>query len=221
MATLVITCPDCKKQMKVPDTVRGKKVRCKSCEGVIAVPAGKAPDTRVTTPEAQAKMAKLSEEEEAKNPYGVTETSIAPRCPHCAYEIEPPDAMICLHCGYNMIKRQREKQIVAYQHTFFDWVLWLGPGILCLFAIGALTGFCLYYHYQLPYQMLSQKDADSLMADRMKAFEKDIDASAYLFHPGIELWVIVMCIWFGWRFLKFAFKRLILNYRPPEKLKVK
>ena len=59
-----------------------------------AVPAAKKPDTRVTTPEAQAKMAKLSEEEDARNPYGVTETSIAPRCPHCAYEIEPPDAAI-------------------------------------------------------------------------------------------------------------------------------
>ena len=221
MATLVITCPDCKKQMKVPDSVAGKKVRCKSCGGVIAVPAGKKPDTRVTTPEAQAKMAKLSEEEDARNPYGVTETSIAPRCPHCAYEIEPPDALICLHCGYNMVKRQREKQIVAFQHSSTDWLLWLGPGILALFGIGALVGFCWYYHNQLPYQMLNQKDADSLMADRMKAFEKDIDSSAYLFHPGIELWVIVVCIWFCWKFLRFAFKRLILNYRPPEKVKVK
>ena len=166
-------------------------------------------------------MAKLSEEEEAKNPYGVTETSIAPRCPHCAYEIEPPDALICLHCGYNMIKRQREKQIVAYESTFFDWLLWIGPGILALLGIGALAGLCLYYHYQLPYQMLNQKDAESLLADRMKAFEKDIDATAYLFHPGIELWVIVVCLWFCWKFLRFAFRRLILNYHPPEKLKVK
>jgi predicted Zn finger-like uncharacterized protein len=221
MATLLITCPDCKKQMKVPDSVQGKKVRCKSCGGVIPVPAGKKPDTRVTTPEAQAKMAKLSEEEEAKNPYVVTETSLAARCPHCAYEIEPPDALICLHCGYNMVKRTREKQIVAYESTFFDWLLWLGPGILALFAIGALVGVCLYYHYQLPYQMLNQKDVDSLMADRMKAFERDIDSTAYLFHPGIELWVVVVCIWFIWKFLRFAFKRLILNYRPPEKLKVK
>ena len=46
-----------------------------------------------------------------------------------------------------------------------DWLLWLGPGILAVFALGALVGFCFFYHYYLPYQMLSQKDADSLMGD--------------------------------------------------------
>src|SRR3954470_24296022 len=158
--TIVITCPDCKKQMKVPDTVRGKKVRCKECNGVIPVPAGRAPDTRVTTPEAQARMAKRSEEEEAKNPYGVTEVSLAPRCPHCAYELDPPDAAICLHCGYNMIQRRRVESKVTYDRTFMDWLMWLGPGILCLLGLGALIGLALYYHYSLPYQLMTQKDAD-------------------------------------------------------------
>jgi hypothetical protein len=219
--TLVITCPDCKKQMKVPDTVRGKKVRCKGCGGVVPVPAGRTPDTRVTTPEAQAKMAKLSEEEDAKNPYGVTETSLAPRCPHCAYEMDPPDATICLHCGYNMIKRQRVESKFTYERTFFDWLIWLGPGILALVGIGVLAGLCLYYHYQLPYQMLTQKEADDLMADRMAAFEKGIDATGYLFHPGIELWVFVVAIALMWKCLRFAYRRLVVNYMPPEKVKTK
>src|SRR5579871_2485680 len=36
--TIVITCPDCEKQTKVPDNLAGKKVRCKNCGGVIPVP---------------------------------------------------------------------------------------------------------------------------------------------------------------------------------------
>ena len=218
MATLVITCPDCKKQMKVPETVRGKKVRCKECGAAVPVPAGRAPETRVTTPEAQAKMAKLSEEEEAKNPYGVTETSLAPRCPHCAYEIDPPDATICLHCGYNMIKRQRVGSMVTYERTFGDWLMWVGPGILALLGVGALVCFCLYFHYWLPYEMMSQKDADTLMGDRMKAMELD---GGWMFFPGIELWLIVICVWLAWKCLRFAFKRLVLDYTPPEKIKSK
>jgi len=220
LATLVITCPECKKQMKVPDTVRGKKVRCKECGGVVPVPAGKAPDTRVTTPEAQAKMAKRTEEEDAANPYVVTETSLAPRCPHCAHEIGEAD-VICLHCGYNMVRRGRVESKVTYERTFVDWLLWLGPGILALIGVGVVAGLCYYYHYHLPYQVLSAKEAEELLADRFKAFEKGVDASGYLFHPGIELWVIVVGIWISWKCLRFAFKRLVLNYTPPEKVKAK
>ena len=104
--TIVITCPDCEKQTKVPDNLAGKKVRCKGCGSVVAVPQKRTIDTRMATPEVKKKL-RPSEEEDASKPYGVEEISVAPRCPHCAYEMEPPDAVICLHCGYNMTKRRR------------------------------------------------------------------------------------------------------------------
>ena len=66
--------------MNVPDSVRGKKVRCKGCGGVIPVPAGGV-DTRVRTEQAQAKAAMGAMDKElndSKNPYGVTETSLGP-----------------------------------------------------------------------------------------------------------------------------------------------
>jgi hypothetical protein len=206
--------------MKVSDSVRGKKVRCKHCQGVIPVPAaGRTPDTRVTTPEAQAKLAKMSEEEDARNPYGVTETSLAPRCPHCAYELDPPDSIICLHCGYDMVKRQRVASIKAYEHSFGDWFLWLAPAVLCLIAIGLMAGFYYYYHFHLPYSVLDSREADELLTDRLRAFEKGVEFTAYMFHPGIEVWIVVVLIWLSWKCLRFAFKRLVLNFRPPEKIK--
>ena len=218
-----ITCPDCQQQMTVPESVRGKKVRCKGCGGVIPVPAGKLPDTRVTTAEAQAKKAAqaVPEEEDAQRPYGVTETSLAPRCPHCAYELDPPDARICLHCGYDMVRRTRAPSVKTYERTFMDWALWLGPGVAALFGIALMVGFYYYYHFHLPYQILSDKEAEALLADRLGAFQKDISFSAYMFHPGIETWVVVILIWLSWKCLKFAFRRLVVNYMPPEKIKEK
>jgi hypothetical protein len=211
--------------MTVPDAVRGKKVRCKKCGGVVPVPAGGV-DTRVRTEQAQAKATAATSDadtDDGKNPYGVTETSLAPRCPHCAYELDPPDARICLNCGYDMIRRQRRPSIKTFDRTGGDWFWWLLPGILCFITFFLIIGFALYYHYELPYQVLVAKDADSLLKDRLKAFEgdKDIAISAYMFHPGIEIWLVVMGLVLMWKCAKFAFKRLVLNYLPPEKIKEK
>jgi hypothetical protein len=212
--------------MNVPDSVRGKKVRCKGCGGVIPVPAGGV-DTRVRTEQAQAKAAMGAMDKElddSKNPYGVTETSLAPRCPHCAYELDPPDARICLHCGYDMQKRQRRPSVKVYERTFSDWMLWLLPGFGCVLAILAIIGAGIYYHYYLPYDILEKpKDADALLNDRLGIFGKDPgpDFITYMFHPGIEVWFAVMAIWLIWKCGKYAFKRLILNYTPPEKVKEK
>jgi DNA-directed RNA polymerase subunit M/transcription elongation factor TFIIS len=98
-----ITCPNCQQQMTVPEAVRGKKVRCKKCEGVVPVPAAQKPDDRITTSRVQEQSAKWTEDDDDRKPFVVTETSLAPRCPHCAYEIDPPESLICLHCGYHMI----------------------------------------------------------------------------------------------------------------------
>jgi DNA-directed RNA polymerase subunit M/transcription elongation factor TFIIS len=227
MATpgLRISCPNCQQQMTVPDAVRGKKVRCKKCGGAVPVPAGGV-DTRVRTEQAQAKATAAAAQDEeglAKDPYGVTETSLAPRCPHCAYELDPPDSRICLHCGYDMINRQRRPSIKTYDRTGGDWFWWLLPGVLCLITFFLIIGFALYYHFKLPYDVLITKDADSLLDDRLKAFgsEKDIAFTAYMFHPGIEVWLVVLGLAMMWKSGKFAFKRLVLNYLPPEKIKEK
>jgi DNA-directed RNA polymerase subunit M/transcription elongation factor TFIIS len=228
MATGIrISCPSCQQQMTVPASVQGKKVRCKGCGGVIPVPAAKAVETRTTTAEAAAKKAAqaIPEEEDAQRPYGVTETSLAPRCPHCAYELDPPEARICLHCGYDMVRRQRQASVKTYERTFGDWLVWLGPGILSLIAFIGLIGFCIYFHYYLPDQLFNNwsKNQEAAKGDRFQTVEKTTDESylALIFHPGIETWIIVFCIWLMWKSGRYAFKRLVLDYLPPEKIKDK
>jgi hypothetical protein len=211
--------------MTVPDTVRGKKVRCKSCGGVVPVPAGGV-DTRMRTEQAQAKAtaaATRTEEDEARNPYGVTETNLDPRCPHCAYALDPPDSRICLHCGYDMMQRNRRPSIKTFERTAGDWLLWLLPGFAAVLGFLAIIAAGIYYHYYLPYDILKDKDAKLLLDDRLGAFNKDPgpDAVEYMFHPGIEVWFAVVGLVFMWKSAKFAFKRLFLNYMPPEKIKEK
>lgn len=41
--TIRITCPSCDKSYNVDDTMRGKKVRCRNCQGVVPVPADDEP----------------------------------------------------------------------------------------------------------------------------------------------------------------------------------
>jgi hypothetical protein len=120
-----------------------------------------------------------------------------------------------------MVKRQRVASVQTYDRSFGDWLVWLGPGILCLIGASLLAGFCIFFHYYLPGYMLPPNEADALAKDRMGAFEKEVSISAYLFHPGIELWIFLVCIWLMWKCLRFAFKRLVLNYMPPEKIKLK
>ena len=128
-----------------------------------------------------------TEEDDAQNPYGVTETNLDPRCPHCAYELDPPDARICLHCGYDMIKRAAPAE---YQDLRADRPATGSSG--CCRASLAFSRSCvviaagIYYHYYLPYDMLKDKDANDLLKDRLGIFNKDPgpDAVVYMFHPG-------------------------------------
>jgi predicted Zn finger-like uncharacterized protein len=58
-ATLDVSCPECKKQIRVPAEIRGKKIRCKACGHTFvagAVPAAKT-NPAARAPAAQAKPA--------------------------------------------------------------------------------------------------------------------------------------------------------------------
>src|SRR5258708_5226632 len=103
-STIEIACPECQKKFKAPGEVQGKKVRCKGCGHVFAIPA--APVAK----EAPAKAKpKFDDDEDDGKGYGVaaaTEEGVA-RCPHCAQALENPDVVICINCGYNLKTRQR------------------------------------------------------------------------------------------------------------------
>lgn len=225
MATGIrVTCPSCQQQMKVPESVRGKKVRCKKCEGVIPVPAEPQPaDHRITTAKAQQAQKQLDLEDD-KSPLIVVETSLAPRCPHCAYELDPPDSLICLHCGYHMVKRRRVKSVQTFERTAGDWVLWLLPAFGMIILGSALLFYCFFHHLWLPGMVLSDGDLKEVERYRINPFSdhsKWNEATALLFYWPVQMWLFLILGYSSYRCFKFAFKRLILDYAPPETVKAR
>ena len=203
---ILITCSACKKQLKVPPAAMGKKVRCKKCKAINDVPAR-------TTP--------LTFEEEvgdAKNPYLVTETSLAARCPHCAADIDPPDSRICLNCGYDLEQRNRRDSRIVLERTAGDFIIWHLPTLACFLGIVAIILGSLFYHFWLPDYVLAEKFAKSIHESRWNYFDDDNAAwTGLMFHWGIQVWGIVIGLFMIWKCLVFIFKRCYYDFLPPEK----
>jgi hypothetical protein len=220
MATpIFIVCPECGKQIKAPDNVLGKKVRCKFCQAAFVAKKGtdKSPPGKAAKP-AAAKPAKApaakpakpvqpepDDEEDDDNPYHLEEISLAPRCPDCANEIEEGQ-VICLHCGYNLRTREKAKTRKVYDLTIGEHFLWLLPGIACALAVFSLIGFNVWY-------LLKINDVVS--------WENDPFYLGVWTISGIKLWVVIMSLFLIWLAGKFAVKRLILHPKPPEVEKLK
>lgn len=197
-ATITITCPDCKKQLKGPAEVQGKKIKCKACGAMFVVKAGAAPkDERLAPLKAKApapeKKAESPEDSQPGKNYLMQDDKAkgVPRCPQCAYEMVDETAIICLKCGYNSETRTRLVTVKALQLTFMDWVKWLTPGIgaflVVLGCIALIVFLWIYY---------SKNQENWVFA--------------------LAIWGTVISLGIAWRMGKFAFRRLCLNPRPPE-----
>jgi hypothetical protein len=219
MATPIsIVCPKCGKQVKAPENVLGKKVRCKFCQAafVASTSGAKTPPAKPAKPPAAKDAAKppaskgsatsdrfrLDDEDDDPNPYVLQDVSLAPRCPDCANEIEEGQ-VICLICGYNLRTREKAKTRKVYDQTFKDYFIWLLPGIACALAVFTLIGFNAWYLAKI----------DDMVSDDWY--------SAMWSHRGIKTWVVIMSLGLIWFAGKFAVKRLIFHPRPPEVEKLK
>jgi hypothetical protein len=196
-ATIDVSCPECKKQVKATTELQGKKVRCKGCGHVFTIPAA-APGKDAKPAPAKA-AAKPADDDDLKA-YSVTAAAddAKPRCPHCAMELENEDVVICIHCGYNLKTRQRLGTKKTYDVTAADRSAWLMPGFIALAAIFGLIVFDLFFCLALP-RMVERGDWEWLAAG------------------GVRLWVVIFSIGAMLVLAKFAYQRLIVEPNPPEK----
>ena len=142
------------------------------------------------------------EEDDNPNPYGVTELDLAPRCPNCANEMESEEAVVCLYCGYNTLTRTWGKTQKVIAMTGGEHFLWLLPGLICATVIISLIVFVMAYCLVVPYV---SKDAWFDFAD----------------HESLRLWTVSICLFIIWGLGYFCFKRLVLQPKPPDKVKEK
>jgi predicted Zn finger-like uncharacterized protein len=220
-ATMNLSCPKCKTQIKAPAEARGKKVKCKGCgeifTAVDAAPAKAAP-AKKAKPQAPAKRV-YEEDEEGKNPYDVTDLDLAARCPHCAGEMESADAIICLHCGYNTQTRQKAETIKVYKNTFGDWFVHLAPPILAaLVAIGLLG---VPFYFWLPYANVTSLPHLPLEYGQTVTISTESESKEKEKWFPLRVWGSVIAAGVSFILGRLAFKRLVFNPAPPPKLKKK
>lgn len=238
MATLDVACPNCRKRMKVPDTAVGKKIRCKGCEHVFAVPAAGArplPDEfRKAAPvRAKAKPAPAApppaEEEPAikflddeparkpdpeddndETPFGVIKEGEVPRCPHCAYELDPPDTKICLNCGYDLVQRRRHESKKVYEHTQADYLLHWLPGIIWLIVMISMITVTVICFINMRSWLLGsflEKDEKNAVTQ-----EPEFYVGPGCFTMVVTLTTFFLCLMGS----RVVYRKLIKDWRPPE-----
>lgn len=224
MATLVeVSCPNCKKALKVPPAVFGKKVKCKHCEHPFVVkdpdekaaakPAkpGAKPEPAASPPPAAAKKPYEDDDEGAQNIDVIRDDDEA-RCPHCAKVLEPPDAVVCIHCGFNNVTRAKAETKKVWAPGAEDWAMHLGPGIIALVACVGLIVFNIIAFIDM---------REWLAGSFLEMDEKDAAGrQRYYVHPRAFNFLLLaitgpILLFAG----RFAYRRLAKDYIPPEQIK--
>jgi DNA-directed RNA polymerase subunit RPC12/RpoP len=212
--TITIVCPSCGKKLKGPANIEGRKIRCKVCKHAFVAkehsPEGsvygtekeqtleeiRAPAQEESSDKKEAASAKTDKAPVVLYDFTDEKAESVPRCPQCAFEMESADAIVCLHCGYNLLSRQRLQMVKTYRITFWDWTFWLTPpiasAVFSLVCIGTIVFLWLIPRF-FP---------DSWF---------DIFA--------LRVWGSVILAGMAWSSGKYAFKKLVFNFRPPEKIK--
>jgi DNA-directed RNA polymerase subunit RPC12/RpoP len=233
MDPILISCPECKKQIKAPGDSVGKKIRCKACEHTFIIksppkgsrgPAGKssapAKPAKTASPPKPAKPSKpISEDDEDDGrAYDLTGFDEKPRCPQCASAFED-GAVVCLECGYNTTTREQGRTRKVRDVTGGDKFLWLLPGFVCVLTVILLLGYCFFHHFALPPMLIDKWDEDVEKGKTRTEIITGDNAEWWhtaIFHPAGELWLFVGAIWASWKAGRFAVNRLILHPDPPE-----
>jgi hypothetical protein len=196
-ASPIITCPECKKKFKGKADLQGKKIRCPFCKEPFVVAADEEQATITPTSDGEGD----DEFDAGSNPYGITKLDLAPRCPNCANEMESETAVVCLFCGYNTLTRTWGKTAKVVELTFRDYFMHLLAGLIAMLMVLLLISGVIYYCLVLP------------------TMKKWAWLDTITDHESTRLWVAAIALGMTWGFGYFAFKRLILQTKPPDKVK--
>jgi ribosomal protein L37E len=237
-----IPCPECEKTLKVPETVFGKKIKCKYCGHAFVVedpaeggqkkptkpgvkpskPGGAAvkpkkeepkPESKPAEPAAPYKFQDDDDDEGAKpNPLGLIAEDEVARCPFCAKELDPPDAKVCLHCGFNNETRVRAESKKVWAPDASDWMNHLGPGIVALLLFIGLLVLDIVCWVNM---------RDWMTGTFLQKDDKDAQGEiAFYVKPGAFItFIIAATILPMIGTARFAIKRLFIENQPQEKVK--
>jgi hypothetical protein len=203
-ATAIIACPECKRKFKGKKELQGKKIRCPFCKEPFVVKRLAVDEVEAATvPPGGAKAGTNDDDEfeQGSNPYGITELDLAPRCPNCANEMESEEAVVCLFCGYNTLTRAWGKTAKVIELTFRDYFMHLLPALVGVLLIILLIAGVIYYCLVLP--GMKKWSWLDLVTD----------------HESTRLWIAAIVLAIIWGFGYFAFNRIVLNTKPPDKVK--
>jgi hypothetical protein len=214
-----LKCPNCAKVLRVPPAVFGKKIKCKHCQHAFVVedpaakPARSAPKTGASG-DAAPRPPFLDDDDDGPVKIEViTDGDEIPRCPHCAQELDPPDAIVCVHCGFNNVTRAKAETRRVWAPSFEDWFRHLWPGVT---ALSIVIGWIVFDIISL------NRMREWLEGSFLEMDEKDAAGrKRYFVPPGFFIAVIwtfslVVMVPAG----RFAYKRLIKEFRPPERIKI-
>ena len=233
-SALEMECPNCEKGLKVPPSVFGKKIKCRHCGHAFVVadpdeaPAAK-PEKKGGKPGAKAakppaasppppppppspKSRFAEDEDQGPAKIGVLIEDEIPRCPECAKALDPPNAIVCKECGFNNVTRAKAQTKRVWAPEAQDWFNHLAPGVVAvLIVIGLLV-----------LNIVSIMNMRDWLSDTfLETDEKDatgktiflVKPGAFIFLiAGLSLVVVVPAV-------KFAYKRLAVDYHPPEQVK--
>ena len=240
-AGIVTRCPHCQTALKVPQSALGKRIRCSKCQQTFAVPVAQAqpspaparrpasapprsPEAKPAVPASAPPASSGSESPpRPKRPFdddeGVAQVGVimeedVPRCPHCAMELVPPDAIVCIHCGFNNRTRVKADTKKVYEPTFGEWFMHLAPGVLALLICIGLIVLNVF----TTINMRGWLEGTFLEMDEVDAAGR----KRFYIAPGffifliafISLGIFIPC-------LRFGIRRLFIEYRPPEQLKLR
>ena len=125
---------------------------------------------------------------------------------------DPPDAIVCVNCGFNNVTRAKADTKKVWAPTATDWIMHLLPGIfavaicITLIVVDIISLNSMREWLEGSFLEMEQKDA----AGRKRFFVR----------PGFFITVIFMVsLVILVPATKFAYKRFIKEFKPPEKLK--